>query len=67
MDDTKYGILAFISLVGLIISMFGSVSNAVGVGMMVVSNGLAVSIASKKKCVRNNPPAKTAVAEETKI
>jgi len=52
MDDTKYGLLAAISLLGMLLSLFGSLSDMIGVGMIVVSNGLAVFVAGRQKCVK---------------
>lgn len=54
MDDTKYGLLAAISLLGMLLSLFGSLSDMIGVGMIVVSNGLAVFVAGRQKCVKQN-------------
>lgn len=51
MHETYYGILAGISLLGLLVSMFGSVGESqVGLGLAGASNGLSILISCKRKC-----------------
>lgn len=49
MSDTYYGLLAFISLIGLFISLFGPLGNIVGLAIIGVCNGLGVSMACRQK------------------
>lgn len=52
MSDTYYGLLAFISLIGLFISLSGPLGNIVGLAIIGICNGLAVSMACKQKYKR---------------
>jgi hypothetical protein len=54
MSDTYYGLLALVSLFGLFISLTGPIGGIVGLTMLGISNGLAVSLACKQKC--KSPP-----------
>jgi hypothetical protein len=56
MSDTYYGLLSVASLTGLIVSMFGPLGSIVGLSMIGLSNGLAVSMACKQKCQHTSPP-----------
>ena len=57
MSDTYYGSLAAASLAGIVISIFGPLGNIVGLSIVGISNGLAVSLACKQKCGTKSPPA----------
>jgi len=50
MTDVYYGVLAVMSLTGVVISLFGPFGNMVGLSMVGLSNGLAISMACKHKC-----------------
>ena len=50
MDDTYYGILAGLSLVGVLMNITGLFSNMIGIAMVGISNSLAIGIACKHKC-----------------
>lgn len=50
MSDVYYGGLAGASLLGLVISMFGALGNMIGLTIVGVSNGIALSYACRRKC-----------------
>ena len=56
MIDTYYGLLALVSLIGLLVSLSGPLGGIVGLTMIGISNGLAISFACKQKCNSSPPP-----------
>ena len=50
MSEVYYGSLAMCSLIGLVVTLFGPLGSIIGLSMIGLSNGLAVSLSLKKKC-----------------
>ena len=63
MNSKHYGILSFVSLLGLCYSFFGGTAGIIGAIVIALTNGFAVSMALKEnKCNKNTPTDSTAVA-----
>jgi len=66
MNSKHYGILSFVSLLGLCYSFFGGTAGIIGAAVIALSNGLSVSMAIKEnKCNKHTTTEPIAVAEET--
>jgi len=66
MNSKHYGILSFVSLLGLCYSFFGGTAGIIGAIAIALANGLSVSMALKEnKCNKNTPTEAAAVGEQT--
>ena len=55
MHDTYYGILAGVSLVGLLVSFFGPVGESqIGLLLSGGSNGLVICISCRRRCSKHS-------------